>query len=108
LRRNFQAKPFREICYRNIPILDLTAPTIPQLSEMADFIEEHSQRGLFTSIARSAIRERSRRGLAAKNGNVRGVEEALALIRRARSVWSSARDHLRAATVELDFAIGSP
>jgi hypothetical protein len=41
-----ETKPFREIYYRNIPILDLTAPTIPQLSEMANFIEEHSQRGV--------------------------------------------------------------
>jgi len=38
--------PFRAVRYRNVPILDLTAPTIAQLKEMAAFIEEESSQGI--------------------------------------------------------------
>ena len=37
---------FRALVYRNIPILDLTAPTLDQLREMATFIEEESRAGI--------------------------------------------------------------
>jgi protein-tyrosine phosphatase/membrane-associated phospholipid phosphatase len=40
-----EAKPFRDLAFLNIPILDLTAPTAGQLREMARFIELHSSRG---------------------------------------------------------------
>src|SRR5204863_7537284 len=33
-----ETKPFRAICYRNMPILDLTAPTQAQLHKMGKFI----------------------------------------------------------------------
>ena len=38
--------PFRNLGYRNIPILDLTAPTQHQLQEMATFIDEQSRNGV--------------------------------------------------------------
>ncbi len=41
-----EAKPFRSLRYRNIPILDLTAPTTDQLGEMADFIDRQSRDGV--------------------------------------------------------------
>jgi protein-tyrosine phosphatase/membrane-associated phospholipid phosphatase len=41
-----EAKPFRALTYRNIPILDLTAPSLEQLREMAAFIESESRKGI--------------------------------------------------------------
>jgi protein-tyrosine phosphatase/membrane-associated phospholipid phosphatase len=41
-----EAKPFRTLVYRNIPILDLTAPSTDQLREMADFIDHESRNGV--------------------------------------------------------------
>ena len=38
--------PFRTLTYRNIAILDLTAPDLDQLQEMAAFIEEESRKGI--------------------------------------------------------------
>ena len=103
-----ETKPFRKICYRNIPILDLTAPTITQLSEMADFIDEHSRNGVvYVHCKIGYSRKRScHRGLAAKNRERRerrgssGVDPP-----RAPECGHPPRDHLRAATVGLDFAI---
>jgi len=40
-----EAKPFRKINYRNIPVLDLTAPTQAQLAKMGEFISKHSRNG---------------------------------------------------------------
>ena len=39
-------RAFRKLRYRNIPILDLTAPTIEQLEEMATFIAAEAERGI--------------------------------------------------------------
>ena len=81
-----EAKPFREICYCNIPILDLTAPTIDQLGEMADFIDQNSQSGVVYVHCKIGY-SRSAAAIAValiKTGNVSNVEEALALIRRVR------------------------
>ncbi len=41
-----ESAPFRAVAYRNIPVLDLTAPTVEQLEEMAAFIEEESRKGI--------------------------------------------------------------
>jgi protein-tyrosine phosphatase/membrane-associated phospholipid phosphatase len=41
-----EAAPFREIRYRNIPILDLTAPTLDQLREAVAFITDETANGL--------------------------------------------------------------
>lgn len=40
-----EARPFIAVRYRNIPVLDLTAPTPGQLQAMAEFIEAESVRG---------------------------------------------------------------
>lgn len=40
-----EAKPFLKTTYRNLPILDLTAPSMEQLSEMAAWIAEHAGEG---------------------------------------------------------------
>ena len=40
-----EAPPFRNLTYRNIQVLDLTAPTQQQLQEMAEFITLESQLG---------------------------------------------------------------
>jgi protein-tyrosine phosphatase/membrane-associated phospholipid phosphatase len=41
-----EAKPFLQLHYLNVPVLDLTAPTQEQLKTMADFIEQMSSRGV--------------------------------------------------------------
>jgi protein-tyrosine phosphatase len=41
-----EAKPFRTLSYRNMPILDLTAPSIDQLHEAATFIDVESRKGV--------------------------------------------------------------
>jgi protein-tyrosine phosphatase/membrane-associated phospholipid phosphatase len=41
-----EPEAFRALVYRNIPILDLTAPSIDQLREMATFIDEESRKGI--------------------------------------------------------------
>ena len=81
-----EAKPFRSLHYHNIPILDLTAPTNKQLSEMADFIDQESRDGVVYVHCKIGY-SRSAAAVAAwllKARKVSGVEEALGLIRRAR------------------------
>jgi protein-tyrosine phosphatase len=41
-----EPSPFRALTYKNIPILDLTAPTTAQLEEMVSFIEHESATGI--------------------------------------------------------------
>jgi protein-tyrosine phosphatase len=41
-----EVKPFRAVVYRNIPILDLTAPSLEQLQEMTMFIDQESRQGI--------------------------------------------------------------
>jgi protein-tyrosine phosphatase len=81
-----EAKPFRSVCYRNIPILDLTAPTIAQLEEMAGCIAEHSGNGIVYVHCKIGY-SRSAAAVAAaltSTGQVRGVEEALVRLRQVR------------------------
>jgi protein-tyrosine phosphatase len=81
-----EAEPFRSVCYRNISILDLTAPTIAQLEEMAGFIAEHSRSGIVYIHCKIGY-SRSAAAVAAaliSTGQVRGVEEALVRLRQVR------------------------
>jgi protein-tyrosine phosphatase/membrane-associated phospholipid phosphatase len=81
-----ETKSFRALCYRNIPILDLTAPTQQQLREMAEFIAEQCQFGVVYVHCKIGY-SRSAAAVAAylmMTANLDGVEEALAIIRRAR------------------------
>jgi protein-tyrosine phosphatase len=81
-----EAKPFRKINYRNIPVLDLTAPTQAQLMEMSKFIGDHSQNGAVYIHCKIGY-SRSAAAVSAyliMSGKVKTAEQAFAMIRRAR------------------------
>jgi len=82
-----EAKPFRKINYRNIPVLDLTAPTQEQLAEMGEFIGNHSRNGVVYVHCKIGY-SRSAAAVAAyliMSGKANTAEEAFAMIRRVRS-----------------------
>ena len=77
---------FRDLTYRNIPILDLTAPSLAQLQEMVAFIEEESRTGVVYIHCKIGY---SRTAAAAAAylihiGAVSSVLEAVALLRKVR------------------------
>jgi protein-tyrosine phosphatase/membrane-associated phospholipid phosphatase len=81
-----EAKPFREINYRNIPVLDLTAPTQAQLVEMSEFIGNHSRNGAVYVHCKIGY-SRSAAAVAAHlimSGKAKTSEKAFAMIRRVR------------------------
>jgi hypothetical protein len=81
-----EVKPFRKINYRNIPVLDLTAPTQAQLVEMSEFIGSHSRNGVVYVHCKIGY-SRSSAAIAAyltMSGKVKTSEEAFAMIRRVR------------------------
>jgi len=81
-----EAKPFRKINYRNIPVLDLTAPTQAQLAEMGEFIGNHSRNGAVYVHCKIGY-SRSAAAVAAyliMSGKANTANEAFAIIRRAR------------------------
>ncbi len=78
--------PFRSVTYRNIPILDLTAPRLDQLNEMAAFIDEESRKGIVYVHCKIGY---SRTAAAAAayllhTGTVSSVAEAIDLLRKIR------------------------
>jgi protein-tyrosine phosphatase len=81
-----EATPFRKINYRNIPVVDLTAPTQAQLVEMSKFIGNHSRNGAVYVHCKIGY-SRSAAAVAAyliMSGKVKTAEEAFAIIRRVR------------------------
>jgi protein-tyrosine phosphatase len=81
-----EARSLREIDYRNIPILDLTAPTQEQLREMAEFIDERSRRGIVYVHCKIGY-SRSAAAIAAyliMSGQARGANDAFGMLRRVR------------------------
>jgi predicted protein tyrosine phosphatase len=81
-----EAKPFRKINYRNIPVLDLTAPTQAQLAEIAEFIGNHSRNGAVYVHCKIGY-SRSAAAVAAyliTSGTANTAKEAFAIIRRVR------------------------
>jgi protein-tyrosine phosphatase/membrane-associated phospholipid phosphatase len=81
-----ESTPFCSLAYRNIPVLDLTAPTFDQLQEMAAFIEEESSKGIVYVHCKIGY---SRTGAAAaafllRSGKVRTVPEAFHFLRQVR------------------------
>jgi len=81
-----EAKPFRKINYRNIPVLDLTAPTQAQLAQMGEFIGNHSRDGAVYVHCKIGY-SRSAAAVAAyliMSGKANTAEEAFAIIRRVR------------------------
>jgi protein-tyrosine phosphatase len=81
-----ETKPFRAVRYRNVPILDLTAPTWEQLREMGRFVCEQSETGVVYVHCKIGY-SRSAAAVAAyliMSDKASDVEEALTMIRRAR------------------------
>lgn len=81
-----EAKSFRAVCYRNIPILDLTAPTFDQLQEMAAFIADQSKMGIVYVHCKIGY-SRSAAAVAAyllQSGAADNVENAIAKLRAVR------------------------
>jgi protein phosphatase len=81
-----ETAPFGSVTYNNIPILDLTAPTIEQLERMAAFIEEESSKGVVYVHCKIGY---SRTAAAAaafllRTGRVRTVSEAVQFLRQVR------------------------
>jgi protein-tyrosine phosphatase len=101
-----EAKPFRKINYRNIPVLDLTAPTHAQLVEMSEFIGNHSRIGVVyvhckIGYSRSAV------AVAAyliTSGKAQTADEAFATIRRVRPSIV-VRPEVRAAIFEFEHRV---
>ena len=81
-----EAKPFREINYRNIPVLDLTAPTHAQLVEMGKLIGNHSRNGAVYIHCKIGY-SRSAAAVTAyliMSGKVKTAEGGFEMIRRVR------------------------
>ena len=95
------AGPFRNLPGWNLPLLDLTAPTVPQLRDAAAFIAEQSQRGTVYVHCKAGY-SRSAAAIGAyllHCGRARTPDEAIAILRRARPrlvVRPEARDALAA------------
>ncbi len=81
-----EAEPFRSLKYRNIPLLDLTAPSTEQLREMAAFIDNESRQGVVYVHCKIGY-SRSAAAAAAyllQTGKARSVAEAVARLREVR------------------------
>jgi protein-tyrosine phosphatase len=81
-----EAAPLRELKYRNIRVLDLTAPSLDQLEEMAAFIETESRHGIVFVHCKIGY---SRTGAAAgayllRTGQVHSAREAIDVLRKVR------------------------
>lgn len=81
-----ESKPFRALTYRNIPILDLTAPTIEQLGEMTTFIDDKSRRGVVYIHCKIGYSRSASAAVAylLQKGKANTVAEAIALLREVR------------------------
>jgi membrane-associated phospholipid phosphatase len=81
-----EAKPFRSPVYRNIPILDLTAPSGDQLREMATFIDEESHNGIVYVHCKIGYSRTAAAGAAflLQTGRAGGVSEAIEILRQVR------------------------
>jgi membrane-associated phospholipid phosphatase len=81
-----EAAPFRTVTYRNLPIMDLTAPTSEQLREVAAFIAEQAALGTVYVHCKAGY-SRSGAAVAAyllTTGQAGSVEEAVNRLRQAR------------------------
>lgn len=81
-----EAKPFLELSYLNLPVLDLTQLTQQHLREAADFIGKHSRSGIVYIHCKIGY---SRSAAAAgafllKSGQARDTAQCLEILRQAR------------------------
>ena len=81
-----ESPPFRAVNYRNVPVLDLTAPTLEQLEEMAAFIEEESSKGIVYVHCKVGYSRTAAAAIAylLRTGKVGTVSEAILLLREVR------------------------
>jgi protein-tyrosine phosphatase len=81
-----EPKPFHALTYLNIPILDLTAPSMDQLRKMAAFIDNESRRGIVYVHCKIGY-SRTTAAAAAyllQTGQAKSVPGAIALLRQRR------------------------
>jgi Dual specificity phosphatase, catalytic domain/PAP2 superfamily len=81
-----EARAFRAVAYKNVPVLDLTGPTVQQLGEMAAFINEQSKHGVVYVHCKIGY-SRSAAAVAAYlllSRQADDVQQAFAMIRAAR------------------------
>ena len=80
-----EAKPFRELRYLNVPILDLTAPTPKQLKRCLDFIAENAAGIVYLHCKIGYSRTAAVAGAyLIASGKASTAEEAMHLLRMAR------------------------
>jgi protein-tyrosine phosphatase len=81
-----ESAPFRGVSYRNVPVLDLTAPTFEQLEEMAAFIEAESSKGIVYVHCKIGYSRTAAAAIAylLRTGKVRTVTEAVQRLRQVR------------------------
>jgi len=77
---------FRNVNYRSLPVLDLTAPTAAQVDEAVRFIQEESQRGVvYVHCKIGYSRSAAVMGCyLLASGNARTAEDAMARLRESR------------------------
>jgi protein-tyrosine phosphatase len=83
-----EACPFRTVAYQNMPILDLTAPSVEQLREAVAFICEHSAKGRVYVHCKIGY-SRSAAVVGAyllASGQAQTIEDAVSILRQARPV----------------------
>jgi len=101
-----EAKPFRKINYRNIPVLDLTAPTQAQLMEMSKFIGNYSRNGAVYVHCKIGY-SRTAAAVTAyllMSGKVKTAKEGFAMIRRVRPS-AVIRPEVRSALFEFEHRV---
>lgn len=81
-----ESAPFRGVNYRNVPVLDLTAPTFEQLEEMAAFIEAESSKGIVYVHCKIGYSRTAAAAIAylLRTGKVRTVAEGVQRLRQVR------------------------
>jgi protein-tyrosine phosphatase len=81
-----ESAPFRGVNYRNVPVLDLTAPPFEQLEEMAAFIEAESSKGIVYVHCKIGYSRTAAAAIAylLRTGKVRTVTEAVQRLRQVR------------------------
>jgi membrane-associated phospholipid phosphatase/predicted protein tyrosine phosphatase len=77
---------FRHVTYKNLPVLDLTAPRVDQLRETATFIDAESQKGIVYLHCKIGYSRTAAAGASylLRVGIARTVSEALDFLRRVR------------------------